>query len=414
MIEKIVNNKNILVSGEIASGKTRNVLFPVVDELINNKESMFIIDSKEEYVNNYYNKLKDNGYNVHLVDLRNIKNSESWNPLLYPYQLYKEGNRDLALETLDKISKAIFYEESQQDPFWCQSASDFFTGCVLGLFEDANEDEINFNSVARMFESVGTSLVNDYTKKYFNLKEAGSSAYIYASNTINAPTETKGGIISVARMKLRLYTSRESLSKLMSKSSFSYDEVLDKPTAIIFVGKEESKYTNVLIAMFVEQLFSYMMNNRLNNRFNYILDSIDIIEKIDTLPDMLGSGLSKNMKFYIATRSYDEFINKYGSYVINLVNKVDVKTNTIEVTMNGETVVEDKKETTITLDDTNIELPVLDESDIKVFDVVGYVTEHTPNPLNIENPGNLNIDDLIQKIDDKIAEIDKEEIGKDE
>ena len=371
MIEKIVNNKNILISGEIASGKTRNVLFPVVDELINNKESMFIIDSKEEYVNNYYNKLKDNGYNVHLVDLRNIKNSESWNPLLYPYQLYKEGNRDLALETLDKISKAIFYEESQQDPFWCQSASDFFTGCVLGLFEDANEDEINFNSVARMFESVGTSLVNDYTKKYFNLKEAGSSAYIYASNTINAPTETKGGILSVARMKLRLYTSREKLSKLMSKSSFSYDEVLDKPTAIIFVGKEESKYTNVLIAMFVEQLFSYMMNNRLNNRFNYILDSIDIIEKIDTLPDMLGSGLSKNMKFYIATRSSDEFINKYGSYVNNLVNKVDVKTNTIEVTMNGETVVEDKKETTITLDDTDIELPVLDESDIKVFDVVG-------------------------------------------
>ena len=417
MIEKIVNNKNILISGEIASGKTRNVLFPVVDELINNKESMFIIDSKEEYVNNYYNKLKDNGYNVHLVDLRNIKNSESWNPLLYPYQLYKEGNRDLALETLDKISKAIFYEESQQDPFWCQSASDFFTGCVLGLFEDANEDEINFNSVARMFESVGTSLVTDYTKKYFNLKEAGSSAYIYASNTINAPTDTKGGIISVARMKLRLYTSRESLSKLMSKSSFSYDEVLDKPTAIIFVGKEESKYTNVLIAMFVEQLFSYMMNNRLNNRlnnrFNYILDSIDIIEKIDTLPDMLGSGLSKNMKFYIATRSYDEFINKYGSYVINLVNKVDVKTNTIEVTMNGETVIEDKKETTIKLDDTNIELPVLDESDIKVFDVVGYVTEHTPNPLNIENPGDLNIDDLIQKIDDKIAEIDKEETSKD-
>ena len=43
------------------------------------------------------------------------------------------------------------------------------------------------------------------------------------------------------------------------------------------------------------------------------------IEKIDTLPDMLGSGLSKNIRFYCATRSYDEFINKYGSYVINLV-----------------------------------------------------------------------------------------------
>ena len=39
--------------------------------------------------------------------------------------------------------------------------------------------------------------------------------------TINSPTETKGGILSVFRQKIRLFASREQLSEMLSRSDFN-------------------------------------------------------------------------------------------------------------------------------------------------------------------------------------------------
>ena len=70
MLEKVLNaHKNLIVEGDVASGKTTNVLFPVVENAIDNKESLFILDSREEYVNRFYEKLKSNNYNTIILNL---------------------------------------------------------------------------------------------------------------------------------------------------------------------------------------------------------------------------------------------------------------------------------------------------------------------------------------------------------
>ena len=89
LLEKLFNsNKNLIVEGEMGIGKTTNVLFPIVDRSIDNKESLLILDSKEEYLNQYYGKLKENNYNTIIINLRDMDKSEGWNPLEYPYNLY--------------------------------------------------------------------------------------------------------------------------------------------------------------------------------------------------------------------------------------------------------------------------------------------------------------------------------------
>ena len=47
-------NKNIIINGEIAVGKTENVSFALVDKMLNQNESIVIVDSKEEYIKKYY------------------------------------------------------------------------------------------------------------------------------------------------------------------------------------------------------------------------------------------------------------------------------------------------------------------------------------------------------------------------
>lgn len=63
----------------------------------------------------------------------------AWNPLTLPYKLHKEGNIDKATELLDDIGNNIFKDKKAQDPFWENSASDYFAGVALGLFQDAKK-----------------------------------------------------------------------------------------------------------------------------------------------------------------------------------------------------------------------------------------------------------------------------------
>ena len=126
--------------------------------------------------------------------------------------------------------------------------------------------------------------------------------------------------MSVARQKLRLFVSREKLSKILNKTTFSYEKLLNTHTAIIFINKDENKSLNAISAMFIEQLFNILIDNKSSNRFNFVVDNFDSIEHINDLVEMLSSATSRNIKFLIGTRSLDELINKYGNYVSKLSN----------------------------------------------------------------------------------------------
>lgn len=417
LLESVLNaHKNLIVEGDIASGKSKNVLFPIVDNAIEKKESLFILDSKEEYINRYYDKLKSNNYNTIIINLRDMDKSEGWNPLEYPYNLYKNGDKDKAQEYLEKIGKIIFYEDSSQDPFWILTASDFFTGVTLALFEDGSANEVNLNSVNNMFNEVDKKIgASDYITEYFKSKGVASKPYIFASTTFLAPKDTKESILSVARQKLRLYVSREKLSQLMNKTTFNFEDIAKKPSAIILISRDENNSLNSISAMFIEQLYAVLVDLKVKNRFNLILDNFDNIEKCNDLVDILGSCISRNIKTYIATRSLLELTNIYGSYMPKLCDLLSIGNDDIRLVINNVEQKMDKDFKTVTIQNGNIEYPKLSITDIKLFDLEKFVKDIKIQQLeNIDfdstNLGELfDVDALIKSIDEKIAQIEMKE-----
>lgn len=417
ILKRILNdNKNLIVSGDISVGKTSNVLFPLVREMIDEKQSLLVLDSKEEYIKEYYDDLKSKDYNIVILNLRNLSKSEGWNPLEYPYNLYKDGKVDEAINYIEKQAKAIFYDDSEVDQFWSNNSSDFYTGIVLGLFEDGKDNEINLSSVNSMFNSTDNKYsVNDYVTQYFKLKNPSSQSYIFASSTISAPKETKGGIISVARQKLRTYVTREMLSTLLNKTTFSYEDILTKPTAIFVIARDENKYINNVATMFIEQLFTILVNSKIQNQFNFVLDNIDDLERVNELSDMLSSGVSRNIKFEIATRSYEELIEKYGKYIEKLSNLVVVEKD-IKLVIDNEEYTEEKEQLIEFIQDENVEFPLLQKEKIEMFDIVEFVRSKKES-IDMCNPflaNNLStnvpdINGLIKDIDRKIEQLDAKE-----
>ena len=417
ILKRILNdNKNLIVSGDISVGKTSNVLFPLVREMIDEKQSLLVLDSKEEYIKEYYDDLKSKDYNIVILNLRNLSKSEGWNPLEYPYNLYKDGKVDEAINYIEKQAKAIFYDDSEVDQFWSNNSSDFYTGIVLGLFEDGKDNEINLSSVNSMFNSTDNKYsVNDYVTQYFKLKNPSSQSYIFASSTISAPKETKGGIISVARQKLRTYVTREMLSTLLNKTTFSYEDILTKPTAIFVIARDENKYINNVATMFIEQLFTILVNSKIQNQFNFVLDNIDDLERVNELSDMLSSGVSRNIKFEIATRSYEELIEKYGKYIEKLSNHVVVEKD-IKLVIDNEEYTEEKEQLIEFIQDENVEFPLLQKEKIEMFNIVEFVRSKKES-IDMCNPflaNNLStnvpdINGLIKDIDRKIEQLDAKE-----
>ena len=195
-----------LIIGASGSGKTWTIIDPLVKILGKAGESMIVTDPKGEIYEHNANMLREKGYNVIIVNFRDPEQGSAWNPLTLPYRYWKQGKEDKAMELLEDLATNILVDSTNNnDPFWQKTAADYFTGLALGLFEDAkSEDEINLNSINAMStfgeERCGAS---KYDKEYFKLKGELSSAYISAAATITAPADTKGGITSTFRQKIR-------------------------------------------------------------------------------------------------------------------------------------------------------------------------------------------------------------------
>ncbi len=308
-----------LVIGATGSGKTTSVVDPLVYSLAKAKESMIITDPKGEIYKNHSNLLRSRGYNIIVLNFRNPQMGNCWNPLTLPYQLYKAGNTDKATELVDDVALNILQDKKAQDPFWEKSASDYFAGVTLGLFEDAKEEEINLNSI-NYVTTVGEDKLGptSYIKEYFNLKGESSIPYVFASNTINSPAETKGGILSVFRQKIRIFASRQQLSEMLSRSDFNMRDIGKQPTAVFMVIHDEKTTYHALATIFIKQCYETLIDvaqesgGKLPVRTNFILDEFANMPPLKDVTTMVTAARSRAIRFTFIIQNFAQLNDVYG------------------------------------------------------------------------------------------------------
>ena len=252
-----------LVIGATGSGKTQTVILPMVHSLAKARESMIITDPKGEIYEKTSNMLRARGYQILLLNFRDPQNGNARNPMSLPYQMYKSGNQDKAIELLDDLALNILYDDSNKnaDPFWEKTSADYFSGVALGLFEDAKPNEININSIS-LATTVGEEKFggSTYIKEYFAGKDPGCAAAINASSTIMAPSETKGSILSVFKQKVKLFASRENLSEMLSYSDINLETIGERPTAVFIVIQDEKKTYHSLVTILLKQIYETLIS----------------------------------------------------------------------------------------------------------------------------------------------------------
>lgn len=316
-----MKNTNLII-GEVNTYKTTGVMFKEVINSINNGENLLILDNKDEYFRTFKKNLDDNGYTTLVLNLNDAYKSNTFNPLMLPYKYYKEGNKDKAVEMIKEIGLEIFKTDNRySDPFWENSAADYFMALVLILFKEGKEEEINLGSIQVMVSK------SDNITKYFDSLDVLDPIYIAGSVSVYAPTETRGSIISVMKQKINDFCVREMLFNNLLGSDINLANVKER-TAIFIIGNEKiNKLGNILI----DELVNMSIDNDI--KFTFFLDGLC------DMPILLEFNkiLDKKIKLFVTVRSIEELEDKYGKYVkskfencVSSKNVVD-KDNLIEV-----------------------------------------------------------------------------------
>lgn len=310
-----------LVIGATGSGKTVNTILPSVKILAKKGESIICTDPKGEIYEKTGDLLKKKGYNLIVLNFRNPQNGNAWNPLSLPYKLYKNGNQDKAIELLDDLALNILYEENSanSDPFWEKTAADYFAGIALAMFEDTEEDKININSI-NMTATVGEDKFggSTYIKEYFNYKDPSSAAYVNASGTVMAPSETKGGIISVFKQKVKLFASRENLSEMLSYSDFELESIGKVPTAVFIIIQDEKKTYHSLATILIKQIYETLIDvaqvsgGKLPVRTNFLLDEFANMPPLKDVTTMITAARSRQIRFTMIIQNFAQLNKVYG------------------------------------------------------------------------------------------------------
>lgn len=122
-------------------------------------------------------------------------------------------------------------------------------------------------------------------------------------------------------------------------------------------------------------------------------DECDVLNEMVGFINMLSSGIARNIKFYISTRFMEKLYETYGYYLnINSIEK--------DTTLNNEV---------LEYLDSNIDYPLLEINDIRVFDLEKFFADKNvllPKKDEMDYVNYNKINDLINKIDSKIQELD--------
>ena len=317
-----------LVIGSTGAGKTQSTILPTVKVLAKKGESMVITDPKGEIYEKAGKELQSRGYNIILLNFRDPQKGNAWNPLNLPYQLYKQGNQDKAIELLDDLALNILYDESNKnaDPFWEKTSADYFSGLALGMFEDANENQININSIS-LTTTVGEEKFggSKYVNEYFQGKDPNGAAYINASSTILSPNETRGSIISVFKQKIKLFASRENLSEMLSYSDFTLEEIGEKKTAVFIIIQDEKKTLHPLATIFIKQCYETLIDvaqkhgGKLPVRTNFLLDEFPNMPPLKDVTTMITAARSRQIRFTIIIQNFAQLNQVYGKEIAETI-----------------------------------------------------------------------------------------------
>lgn len=331
-IEEITKNypeEHTMILGSTGTGKSRGFIMPMIRLALERNESVLVVDPKGEIYKNTGSFAHKN-HKVHVLDFRNICESDGFNILSYPFKLYSSGNPEdmhKASEILDNLSHVLYPEPKNSDPYWTESSRTLFLGLIYTLFNLEQPNWVNINNVLNLFNQgeerygANSSLLKQFVENS-DSKNLDDITFHLNSYLDLMARETKSCIASGMREGLSPFLKSKALRSFLSSDDFKIQELSDdQPTAIYIILPDESPIYYKLAGIILHSITSHYislaqknLHGKLNHKLNICIDELGNIGKaLSNLPFLLSASRSRNIRIYFVLQSLNQLTDIYGS-----------------------------------------------------------------------------------------------------
>lgn len=371
------DENHILTIAATRLGKTTSCVIPQVISFAKQlvKRSMIISDPKGELYRLLAALLKEEGYDVLMLNLRDYSHSELWNPLT---PIYKKFQRAMNLENevelvetaegaknkfkgvvyskqselddaiaemrnllladvdseIDKLMFTIIPHDDSKDQYWNEAPRQWGKAHLWAMLEDSipkdgkqkiTEDTFSFNTMFTINDSLTEDEHYD-NDDYFSGRGEESRANKYARGTIENASGTRQCIISCFNAKVQAYRN-STIRLITSCSSFDMSRLVSgRPTVVFISYPDETKVYYQVISTFVQSAYTYLINyandmpsGKLDVPFYFILDEFGNFPKIVDFDTVISACGGRNIWFDIVLQSYAQLDNVYGKNTAEII-----------------------------------------------------------------------------------------------
>lgn len=307
-------DSHTIIFGSTGSKKTRMFVMPSVEILSRTGESFFVSDPKGEVYKRTSNGVSQRGYDVCCLNLRDFQKGRGWNPFLLPYQLYHRGNKSKAYELVGDIADVLFKNQSENDFFWSNTATNVLTGFILLMFEVGREEECNLKNLIALWKEYRVKSTQFLEKVRADFKD--SIIYTKISALDTKSDKTNGSIESYVDMGMNRLAINEEFVDYLSSNDIDFYDLAQKKSAIYLIVPDESEYYHFVVGLFVKQFYMVLIQKAqeeqtLQQRMNFILDEFCNIPEIPEFSNMITAARSRNIRFCLIIQSKKQLKDKY-------------------------------------------------------------------------------------------------------
>lgn len=314
------NDRHTLIIGATQSGKSRRLIFPTIWELGKAGESMVVTDPKGELYERSRDYLMSKGYNVTLLDFRNPRRGNYWNPLDPVIKAADLREISLASERAWDIAHMIVHQKPHiGDPLWPNGTESVIASLVLLAGLEAPKEGYRHlgTAYAILYElgaggEDGTIPLNEY----MTALPAGHLAKAAFGTALLAPYRTRASFFTGAAADLRLWAD-PSIAHLTCKQDHELEGPGIEKTAVFLVVPDEKSTRHILAALYIDQIYQALVDlatregGRLPVRVNFILEEFGNMPAINDFDKKLTVAGGRGMRFTLVVQDIAQLKRHY-------------------------------------------------------------------------------------------------------
>ncbi|MDD3040634.1 VirD4-like conjugal transfer protein, CD1115 family [Bacteroides sp.] len=316
---KLKLNGNILICGGSGAGKTFYEVKPNLMQMPHNC-SFICTDPKGEIVRSCGQMLKNNGYNVKVINLLDMEKSDCYNPFSYIRE-----ETDVVKLITNLISNTTPKGANPSDPFWEKAEGMFLQAIFYYVWLEEKPSKRNFETVLKLLGEAevteqGKPSRLDVRMKFLEEQSplgTNHPAVKQYNKCMRGAGDTVRSIIISANSRLAFLENRQVL-RLLSKDELNLADIGigvngdgETKTAVFCVIPDSDKSYNFIIGMLYTQIFQelyyqadFNCGGRLPIHVTLMLDEFANVALPDDFCSLLSTMRSREISSIIIIQNF--------------------------------------------------------------------------------------------------------------